>query len=144
MNDEHSPLRALKQKWDEKDAARDKQEERAQQAFLEAEANHTFAPVEDFLTRLSKVVSAGGASVEIDTTWQHLGERRLRRVAKVISSNPLHRLPFDFTINAASIFYCDKVYRLATGIEALIHAITADVVEFLNPLGFMNLNRLCD
>ena len=133
MNDEPASNRNLKQKWDEQDAARDKQEERAQQAFLEAEANYTFAPIEDFLIRLSKVLSAAGASMEIDTTWEHLGERRLRRVAKVISANPLHRLPLDFTINAASIFYRDKVYRLATGIEALIMAITADVERFLTP-----------
>ena len=56
---------------------------------------------------------------------------RLRRVAKVIFSNPPQELPLDFTINAASIFYRDKVYRLATGIEALILAITADVERFL-------------
>ena len=133
MSDEHSPIRALKQRWDEKDAARDKQEERAQQAFLEAEANHTFAPIENFLIRLSKVLSAAGASMEIDTTWEHLGERRLRRVAKVISPDSLHRLPLDFTISAASIFYCDKVYRFASGAEALILAITADVERFLTP-----------
>src|SRR5215472_1707305 len=133
MNDESASTRTLKQRWDEKDAARDKQEERAQQAFLEAEANHTFAPIEDFLIRLSKVLSAAGASVEIDTAWEHLGERRLRRVAKVISSNPQQELPLNFTINAASIFYRDKVYRLATGIEALILAITADVERFLTP-----------
>jgi len=133
MNDEPESTRTLKQRWDEKDAARDKQEERAQQAFLEAEANHTFAPIEDFLRRLSKVLSAAGASVEIDTTWEHLGERRLRRVAKIIFSNPPQELPLDFTINAASIFYRDKVYRLATGTEALIHAITADVERFLAP-----------
>jgi len=133
MSDEHSPIRALKQRWDEKDAARDKQEERAQQAFLEAEANHTFAPIEDFLIRLSKVLSTAGASVEIETTWEHLGERRLRRVAKIISSNPPQELPLDFTIHAASIFYCEKIYRLATGIEALIPAITADVQRFLTP-----------
>jgi hypothetical protein len=133
MNDEPASTRTLKQRWDEKDAARDKQEERAQQAFLEAEANHTFAPIEDFLIRLSKVLRAAGASMEIDTTWEHLGERRLRRVAKIISSDSLRRLPLDFTINAASIFYCDKLYRLATGIEALIHAITADVERFLTP-----------
>jgi len=133
MNDEPESTRTLKQRWDEKDAARDKQEERAQQAFLEAEANHTFAPIEDFLRRLSKVLSAAGASVEIDTTWEHLGERRLRRVAKIIFSNPPQELPLDFTINAASIFYRDKVYRLATGIEALILAITADVERFLTP-----------
>src|SRR6516165_8590954 len=133
MSDEHSRIQALKQRWDEKDVARDKQEERAQQAFLEGEANHTFAPIEDFLIRLSKVLGVAGASVEIDTTWEHLGERRLRRIARVIFSNPPQELPLDFTINAASIFYCDKVYRLATGIEALIHAITADVERFLTP-----------
>ena len=133
MSDEHSRIQALKQRWDEKDVARDKQEERAQQAFLEGEANHTFAPIEDFLIRLSKVLSAAGASVEIDTTWEHLGERRLRRVAKVISSNPPQELPLDFTIHSPSIFYCEKIYRLATGIEALILAITADVQRFLAP-----------
>jgi hypothetical protein len=133
MNNEPASTRTLKQRWDEKDAARDKQEARAQQTFLEAEANHTFAPIEDFLIRLSKVLSAAGASMEIDTTWEHLAERRLRRVASVIFSNPPQELPLDFTINAASIFYCDKVYRLATGIEALIHAITADVERFLTP-----------
>jgi hypothetical protein len=131
MNDEPASARTLKQKWDEKDAARDKQEERAQQAFLEAEANHTFAPIEDFLIRLSKVLSAAGASVEIDATGHHLGERRLRRVAKIISSNPPQELRLDFTIHAASIFYCERIYRLATGIEALILAITADVQRFL-------------
>ena len=85
MNDEST--RTLKQRWNEEDVARDKQEERAQQAFLEAEANHTFAPIEDFLIRLSKVLNAAGALMEIDTTWEHLGERRLRRVAEVISPN---------------------------------------------------------
>jgi len=133
MNDEPASARTLKQRWDEEDAARDKQEERAQQAFLEEEANKTFAPIEDFLIRLSKVLSAAGALMEIDTTWEHLGERRLRRVAEIISSDSLHRLPLDFTINAASIFYCDKVYRLATGIKALISVVTADVEQFLTP-----------
>jgi hypothetical protein len=133
MNDEPAITRTLKQRWDEKDAARDEQEERAQQAFLEAEANHTFAPIENFLMRLSKVLSAAGASAEIDTTWEHLGERRLRRVAKIISSNPPQELLLDFTIHAASIFYSDKICRLATGIEALILAITADVERFLAP-----------
>ena len=131
MNDE--PTRTLKQRWDEEDKARDKQEKRAQQAFLEEEANKTFAPIEGFLIRLSKVLSAAGALMEIDTTWEHLGERRLRRVAKVISPDSRHRLPLDFTISAASIFYRDKVYRLATGIEALIMAITADIERFLTP-----------
>src|SRR5262249_7871205 len=92
-----------------------------------------FAPIEEFLIRLSKVLSTAGASVETDTTWEHLGERRLRRVAKVIFSNPPQELPLDFTINAASIFYRDKVYRLATGIEAPFLATTADVERFLTP-----------
>jgi len=70
---------------------------------------------------------------EIDTRWEHLGERRLRHVAKVISSDSLHRLPLDFTVSAATIFYRDNVYRLATGIEALIMAITADIERFLTP-----------
>jgi hypothetical protein len=133
MNDEPTSTRNLKRRWDAEDAARDKQEERAQQAFLEEEANKTFAPIEGFLIRLSKVLSAAEASMEIDTTWQHLGERRLRRGANVISPDSLHRLPLDFTISAASIFYCDKVYRLATGIEALMYAITADIKRFLTP-----------
>src|SRR5215831_11696587 len=131
MNDEPESTRTLKQRWDEKDAARDKQEERAQQAFLEEEANQTFAPIEDFLIRLSKVLSAVGASVEIDTAWEHLGERRLRRVAKVISSNPPQELPLDFVIRGMSIFYRDKEYRFTGGIGKLIPAITADVEQFL-------------
>ena len=131
MNDEHSYIRTLKQRWDEEDAARDKQEERAQQIFLEEEANQTFAPIENYFTRLSKVLSAAGASVEIDTTWQDLGDRRLRRVAKVDFSNPLQRLSLDFTIQGVNIFYRDKIYRFASGIEALIRAITSDVEQFL-------------
>ena len=131
MNDEHSHVRTLKQRWDEEDAARDKQEERAQQIFREKEANQTFAPIEDYFTRLSKVLCAAGVSVEINTTWQHLGDRRLRRVAKLISSDPLQRLSLDFTIQGVSIFYRDKVYRFASGIDALIRTITSDVEQFL-------------
>ena len=131
MNDEHSYIRTLKQRWDEEDVARDKQEERAQQIFLEEEANQTFAPIENYFTRLSKVLSAVGASVEIDTTWQHLGGRRLRRVAKVTSSTPVQQLSLDFTIQGVNIFYRDKIYRFASGIEALIRAITSEVEQFL-------------
>ena len=58
MNDEPASTRTLKQRWDEEDAVRDEQEKRAQQLFLEVEANQTFAPIEDFLIRLSKVLSA--------------------------------------------------------------------------------------
>jgi hypothetical protein len=131
MNNEHSHVRSLKQRWDEEDAARDKQEERAQQIFLEEEANQTFASIENYFTRLSKVLSAAGASVEIDTTWQHLGDRRLRRVVKVTSSNPLQRLPLDFTIQGVSIFYRNRRYSFPSGIEALIPVITSDVEQFI-------------
>jgi hypothetical protein len=131
MNDEHSCIRTLKQRWDDEDAARDKEAERAKQIFLEEEANQTFAAIEDYFTRLSKVLSTAGASVEIDTTWQHLGDRRLRRVAKVTSSDSLQQLSLDFTIQGVNIFYRDKIYRFASGIEALIRAITSDVEQFL-------------
>jgi hypothetical protein len=133
MNDEHSGIRTLRQRWEKEDAARDKQEERAQQIFLEKEATLTFAPIEDYLTRLGKVLSAAGASVEIDAAWQHFADKKLRRVAKVMSSNPRQQLPLDFTIQGVSIFYCDKRYRFAGGAEALIRAITADVERFLTP-----------
>ena len=54
MSDEHSTIRSLKQKWDEEDAEQATQEARAQQIFLEAEANRTFAPIEDYFTRLRR------------------------------------------------------------------------------------------
>src|SRR5436190_558240 len=132
MNEERASTRTLKQKWDEEDAARDKQEERAQQTFLEAEANQTFAPIEEFLMRLNKALSAAVASVEI-YTWEHLGDRQLRRVARISSFDPLRQLRLEFTIHAVSIFYRDKVYRFASGMEALIRVITADVERFLAP-----------
>jgi hypothetical protein len=131
MKDEHSRIRTLKQRWDDEDEARDKQEERAQQIFLEEEAKQTFAPIEDYFTRLSKALSAAGVSVEIDTSWQHLGDRRLRRVVNVTSSTPVQQLPLGFTIQGVNIFYRDKAYRFASGIEALIRDITFDVEQFL-------------
>jgi len=131
MNDEHSRIRTLKQRWDDEDAARDKQEERAQQIFLEEEANQTFAPIENYFTRLSKVLSVVGASVEIDNTWQHLGDRRLRRVAKVTSSNLVQQLSLDFTIQGVSIFYRNRRYSFPGGTEALVPVITSDVEQFI-------------
>src|SRR6516165_5405928 len=127
MNDEHSRIRTLKQRWDDEDAARDKQEERAQQIFLEEEANQIFAPIEDYFTRLSKVLSAAGVSVEIDTTWHYIGDRRLRRVAKITSSPPLQQLSLDFTIQGVNILYRNRRYSFPSGIEALIPVITSDV-----------------
>jgi hypothetical protein len=133
MNDEHSHIRTLKQRWDEEDAARDEQEEKAHLIFLEDEANQRFAPIEDYFTRLSKVLSPTGASVEVHTKWQDLGDRRLRRVANVTSPPPPQRLSLDFTVQGLSIFYRDKAYRLASGIESLVRAITSDVEQFLTP-----------
>jgi hypothetical protein len=48
MNDEHSPGRHLKRRWDEEDAARDERERQAKLAFLEQEANELFAPVKNY------------------------------------------------------------------------------------------------
>jgi hypothetical protein len=132
MNDEN-PLRTLTQRWAADDLARDKQEEHAQRMFLEQEANHTFAPIEDFLTRLAIVLGAAGASVEINSTWEHLEDQGLRRVAKVICSKPPRELRLDFTVRGVSIFYRDRTYRFTGGIGALIPAITADVEQFLTP-----------
>jgi hypothetical protein len=126
MNDMHWRIRTLKERWTEEDAARDKREERARQLFLEAEANQTFTPIEEFLIKLSKALSGAGASVEIDT-WQHLDDQRLRRVAQVVFSNLPQRLSLDFTIHGMSIIYRDKIFRFDSGIAALILAITAEV-----------------
>jgi hypothetical protein len=134
VSDEHSRIRNLKQKWQEEDAARDTQEERAQQMSLEEEVNETFAPIEDFLTRLGKVLSAAAsASVEIDKTWEQLSNRRSRRVARVISSNPPRQLRLEFTIQGMRISYHDKAYLLSGGIKTLISVVTADVEQFLTP-----------
>jgi len=132
MNDMHWRIRTLKEQWAEEDAARDKREERARQLFLEAEANQTFTPIEEFLIKLSKVLSDAGASVEIET-WQHLDDQRLRRVAQVVSSNPPQRLSLEFTIHGMSIIYHDKIFRFDSGIAALILAITAEVEHSLTP-----------
>ena len=105
---------------------------RARQLFLEAEANQTFTPIEEFLIKLSKVLSDAGASVEIET-WQHLDDQRLRRVAQVVSSNPPQRLSLEFTIHGMSIIYHDKIFRFDSGIAALILAITAEVEHSLTP-----------
>ena len=72
MSDEQSRLLALKQQWDEEDAARDAKEERAKRKFLEQEADQVFAPIENYLSRLAKVLLAAGASVQIGSTGSTL------------------------------------------------------------------------
>ena len=133
MNQEHERNRHLKQQWDDEDAKRDELEQRAKQLFLEEHANQIFAPIEDFLTRLNQVLRAVGGSVEINTIWEHLGDRKLRRIAKVTSTEPKRQLFVDLTVQEAIIFYNDTPYRFSRGIEALILAITRDIEQFLKP-----------
>jgi hypothetical protein len=79
------------------------------------------------------VLRAIGGSVEIDAIWQHLGDGRLRREAKVKSTDPTQPLSIDFTIQGPRIFYRDKFYQFSHGIEVLIGAITREVEQFLKP-----------
>jgi hypothetical protein len=133
MSQEHARIRHLKQQWDDEDAARAELERQAQRSFLEEQANQLFAPIEDFLTRLDKVLRTVGGSVEIDGIWEHLGDGRLRRKAKVTSTEPTQQLSVDFTIQGARIFYRDAFYQFSHGTEALIGTIAREVEQFLKP-----------
>jgi hypothetical protein len=126
-------IRNLKQSWDDKDATREKLEQREKQLFLEDQANQIFAPIEDYFTRLHKVLHRVRASAKIEAMWEHLVDQRLRRVATVTSTDPWHQLRLDFTIQGVSIMYRDKPYRLSREIEALILVITGEVERFLEP-----------
>jgi len=57
MNDEHSRIRTLKQRWDEDDAARDKQEERAQRSI-----SHVLARIGGLLKPAVYIVRRQAAS----------------------------------------------------------------------------------
>ena len=129
----HALIRSLKQRWDDEDAARDELERRAKEMFLEDQANQIFAPIEHYLTRLDKVLQAVGASVQIDAVWQHLGDRRLGRAAKVTSSDPNRQYSLDFTIQGVSILFRDRPYSFSYGIRSLIRVITREVEQFLRP-----------
>jgi hypothetical protein len=133
MNQEHARTRHLKQQWDDEDAKRDELEQQAKQLLLEEHANQIFAPIEDFLTRLNQVLRAVGGSVEVGAMWEHLGDGKLRRVAKVTSTESKQQLSIDLTVQEAIIFYNDTPYRFSRGIEALIFAITREVEQFLGP-----------
>ena len=95
--------------------------------------NQIFAPIEHYLTKLNKVVHAVGASVEISPVWEHLGDQRLGRVAKVASSDPNRQHSLDFTIQGVSIVFRDRPYSLSNGIKALMRVITHEVEQFLTP-----------
>jgi hypothetical protein len=131
INDGDSPGRHLKRRWDEEDAARDERERLAKLAFLEQEANELFAPIENHLTRLGRVLHAANAAVEVDPTWEHLGEQKLHRTAKVIFRGTAEYLPLDFTIEGVTIFYRNRPYRFTSEIETLIPVITSDVEQFI-------------
>ena len=123
----------LKQRWDDKDAAHDKLEQREKQLFLEEQANQIFAPIEDYFMRLDKVLQRVRASTKIEAMWEHVADQRLRRVATVTSTAPWQQLRLEFTIQGVSILYRDKPYRLSREIEALILVITGEVEQFLKP-----------
>jgi hypothetical protein len=83
---------------------------------------------------LAEVLRTAGASVEVDARWEHLGDQKLRRIAKVSSSESAQQLPLDFTIQRASIFYRDKRYHFLGEIDALMPVITSDVEQFFTLL----------
>jgi hypothetical protein len=134
MSHEHSHIQRLKHRWDQEDAERDELEEQVRRKFLEQEANQIFSPIENYLTKLAEVLRTAGASVEVDARWEHLGDQKLRRIAKVSSSEPAQQLPLDFTIQGASIFYGDKRYHFLREIDALMPVITSDVEQFFTLL----------
>ena len=123
----------LKQRWNDKDAARDKLEQREKQLFLEEQANQIFTPIEDYFMRLDKVLQRVRASAKIEAMWEHIADERLRRVATVTSTAPWQQLRLEFTIQGVSILYRDKPYRLSREIEALVLVITGEVEQFLKP-----------
>ena len=135
MTEEHSRIRHLRLRWDEEDATRDALERQAKRAFREQEANELFAPIENHLTRLGRVLQAANATVDVDATWEHIGEQKLRRSAEVIFRATAGYLPLDLTIEGTNIFYRNSRYRFPGGIEALIHVITADVEQFIAAQG---------
>ena len=135
MTEEHSRIRHLRHRWDEEDATRDALERQAKRAFREKEANELFAPIENHLTRLGRVLQAANATVDVDATWEHIGKQKLRRSAEVIFRATAGYLPLDLTIEGTSIFYRNSRYRFPGAIEALIHVITADVEQFITAQG---------
>src|SRR5947209_19045164 len=131
MDDEHSGIRDLSRRWDEEDKTRDELERQAKRAFLEQEANELFAPLENYLTRLDKVLHEANAAIEISPIWEHLDERKLRRTAKVILPETTQQLALDLTIEGVTIFYRNRPYRFTRAIEALIPVITSDIEQFI-------------
>jgi hypothetical protein len=130
MVDEHPTIRDLKHRWDEEDKAREELERQAKRAFLEQEANELFAPLENYLTTLDKALHGAESSIEVDTTWEHIGDQKLRRMARVRFKESVE-MPLDFTVEGATIIYRKKTYRFTRAVEELIPAITSDVEQFI-------------
>jgi hypothetical protein len=80
---------------------------------------------------LDKVIHAANAFIEINPEWEHLGERKLRRTAKVIFQETGGHLHLDLTIEGVTIFYRNVPYRFTRAIEALIPVITSDIEQFI-------------
>jgi hypothetical protein len=130
---DHSRTRSLKQRWDEEDAARDKLQRRAKELFLEEQGKQIFAPIEEYLTRVDNVLRGFGASVYINPTWEHLDDQRLRRVAKVRSTQPDQQLSLDFEIHGARIFHRDRSYQSSRDAETLVRVIAEQIEQLLKP-----------
>jgi hypothetical protein len=111
-NDEHGCHADIHPRWDAEDAERDRLEQRRKEIFLEGNASKTFAPIEDVLMRLDKVLNAIGASVEIDAAWEHLGDQKLRRCARVRSTQPPQQLLLVFTVQGHRVFYHDRILSI--------------------------------
>jgi hypothetical protein len=135
MNRDGNPgsIHPLKKRWDESDTARDKVEAQAKELFLEEQADEVFIPVAECLNRLDNVLRRFGAALEVERTWEHVGDQRLRRVAKVRSTQS-DQLSLDFKIHGVKIFYRDRSYQFSRESEALIRAIVGEVQRFLKPL----------
>jgi hypothetical protein len=134
MSYEHSKIGYLTNRWNEEDATRDELEEQRKRNFLEQEANQLFEPIENHLRKLGTVLYTVEASVHVDFTWTHLGERKLRRVGKVMFRGAA-QLPLDFTIEGASIIYRNTRYPFGGAIGTLIPLITSDVEQFIDEQG---------
>jgi hypothetical protein len=130
---EYSRTPGLKQRWDEEDAARAKLEQRAKELFLEEQANEIFAPIDECLTRLDKVLQRFDASIERVQGWEHLGDQKLRHVAKVKPTQSDRQLTLRFTIDGRKIFFRDECYQSSRDTQTLIRLIVRQVEQFLQP-----------
>jgi hypothetical protein len=128
MSNEHdefsSLIRNLRRGWDNVNAVRDELEQRAKQVFT---------PIEGYLTRMNQALHAVGASVEIDATWAHLADQKLRRVAKVTGTDLTQQLSLDFTVQGTQIFYHNRSYEHLSEIDALKRVIRHETERFLMP-----------